>query len=135
MFEFELSLVVVALYTRFCESGFAGGGEEAFDWLAGGGSVDDPCVPEVAGWRQLGGLAGERRQGGKVVFFEDKNVSARIYPDVGTEQGEGESTVFDLGVTDDRKHQVLPLGLPGLWVLVSLCSISPAVFGGLHFGF
>lgn len=76
----SLSLVIIALHARFCDFGFTGGNEEAFDWLAGGASADHPCVSEVTGLRQLEGLAGERRQGGKVVLFENENVSTRIYP-------------------------------------------------------
>jgi len=130
--ELEFSLVVVTLYARFCDCGFAGGNKETFDWLAGRGSRDDPRVPKFTGLRQIEGLDSEARQGGKVVIFESENVSARIHPDVGAEEGEGESVVFDWGVTDDREHQVLPFRLPGLWVLDSLCAIPPVGDGGLH---
>ena len=85
--------------------------------------------------RQLTGFAGERRQDGKVAFFQGKNVSVGIYTDVGTEQGESESVVFDLGVVNDHKHQILPFRLPGLWISDSLCPIPPISEGGLYFGF
>jgi len=132
--EFEFPSVVVTLHARFRDFGFAGGNEEAFDWLARGGLADDPRIPEVTGLRQLEGLAGERRQGEKVVLLERKYVSTRIYPDIGSEQGKGESVVFNWSVADDCKHQILPLGLPGLWVSDSLCPIPPVGDDGLHFG-
>ena len=132
--EIEPSLVVVALYARLYEFGSAGGDKEAFDWLAGRGSAEDPCVPEFTGLRQFEGSGSEARHGGEVVLFQSEDVSARIYPNVRVEEGEGEGVVFDWAVQDDGKDQVLPFRLPGLWVSDSLCAIPPVGDGGLHLG-
>ena len=129
------SMVVVALYARLLEFGFAGRDEEAIDWLAGGGSVEDPPVPVVTGRWQGEGFAGEGRQGRKVVVAQSENVSARVYTNVGVEQGEGEDVLLDRGVTDDHKHQVLPVRLPGLWACDRVCPILPLGGGGMHVWF
>lgn len=133
--EFEPPLVVMSLDARFCEFRFGSGNEETFDGLAGGRPTDYPRVPEVTGLWQLWGLAGEGRQGREVVLFENKDVSACVYPDVGAKQGESEGAMFDWRAVNHCEHQVLPLGLPGLRVSNSFCPIPPVGDCGIHFRF